>query len=121
MDSGDFIIPFDPDGNSIPEIIPKLINKINEGYDMVIVSRYKDNAYSADDTLLTAFGNMFFTKVINIFYKANYTDTLGMYRAFKKVLITNLMFDRKKRIIVRNSYINTCYKIKVKCYRNSCF
>ena len=40
MIKGDVIIPFSPDGNSIPEDIPKLIEKINEGFDMVIASRY---------------------------------------------------------------------------------
>lgn len=38
--TGDIIITFSPDGNSIPELIPLLIEKIKEGYDMVIVSRY---------------------------------------------------------------------------------
>src|SRR3990172_10183794 len=29
------VIPFSPDGNSIPELIPPLIEKSKEGYDMV--------------------------------------------------------------------------------------
>lgn len=36
----DYVITFSPDGNSPPEYIPKLIDKIKEGYDMVIASRY---------------------------------------------------------------------------------
>ena len=36
----DVILTFSPDGNSIPELIPRLIDKMNEGYDMVIASRY---------------------------------------------------------------------------------
>ena len=66
--TGDIIIPFSPDGNSIPEAIPQLISKINEGYDMVIASRYKGDAHSDDDTLMTAFGNKIFTKMINILF-----------------------------------------------------
>src|ERR1039457_5602197 len=37
---GDIVITFSPDGNSVPEAIPALIEKIKEGYDMVIASRY---------------------------------------------------------------------------------
>ena len=37
---GDIIIEFTPDGNSIPDDIPRIIAKVNEGYDLVIGSRY---------------------------------------------------------------------------------
>src|SRR2546427_11111896 len=45
---GDIIIMFTPDGNSLPEKIPELINKMKEGYDLVIVSRYLPPAKSED-------------------------------------------------------------------------
>ena len=51
--TGDIVITFSPDGNSVPEKIPELIEKMKEGYDMVIASRYKDDAKSYDDTILT--------------------------------------------------------------------
>ena len=35
---GDIVITFSPDGNSIAEKIPELIEKMKEGYDMVIAS-----------------------------------------------------------------------------------
>src|SRR5208282_1748257 len=53
---GDVVITFSPDGNSIPELIPELVAKMREGYDMVIVSRYLGGAKSEDDDLLTGFG-----------------------------------------------------------------
>src|SRR5262249_51809327 len=59
---GDVILTFSPDGNCIPELIPELIAKINEGHDLVIASRYLPPARSDDDDLLTAFGNWLFTK-----------------------------------------------------------
>lgn len=40
--TGDVVITFSPDGNSLAERIPALIEKMREGYDMVIVSRYID-------------------------------------------------------------------------------
>lgn len=82
--NGDIIIAFSPDGNSVPEFIPKLVKKMKEGYDMVIASRYKKGAKSEDDDPVTAFGNWMFTKIINVCFGGNYTDTLVMFRAFKK-------------------------------------
>lgn len=90
---GDYIISFSPDGNSLPEAIPDLVKKINEGYDMVIGSRYMDGAKSDDDDLVTAFGNWMFTKIINICFGGKYTDTLVMFRAFRKDIVTELHID----------------------------
>ena len=44
--NGDIVITFSPDGNSLAEKIPPLINKMREGFDMVIVSRYLEEAKS---------------------------------------------------------------------------
>lgn len=88
--TGEVIIPFSPDGNSLPERIPDLIRKMQEGYDMVIASRYCGGVKSEDDTLATRVGNWLFTKLINIFFGAHYTDTLVMFRAWKKDIFKNL-------------------------------
>jgi glycosyltransferase involved in cell wall biosynthesis len=63
---GDVILTFSPDGNSIPELIPDCINKLKEGYDMVIVSRYAKGAKSYDDDAITSFGNWLFTTTIKL-------------------------------------------------------
>src|SRR3989344_2461115 len=72
----DVIIEFPPDGSSPPESIPDLIAKINEGYDLVIASRYRDGAKSYDDDAITRFGNWFFTTMVNVLFGARYTDVL---------------------------------------------
>lgn len=92
--TADIVIPFSPDGNCIPEVIPQLAEKMKEGYDMVIASRYADGAKSADDDALTGFGNWMFTRLINFLYGGRYTDTMGMYRAWKKELFTRLDLDK---------------------------
>ncbi len=91
---GDVIILFSPDGNSIPEKIPELTAKIKENYDMVIVSRYRDGAKSEDDDWLSALANFVFNKIINFLFKADYTDALVMYRAFKKDILNELDFNQ---------------------------
>lgn len=77
------VISFSPDGNSVPELIPNLIAKMDEGYDMVIVSRYLAGAKSEDDDPVTAFGNWMFTQMINVLFGGHYTDTLVMFRGWK--------------------------------------
>ncbi len=87
---GDVVIAFSPDGNSVPERIPELIDKMRLGFDMVIVSRYLEGAKSEDDDPVTAFGNRLFTGMINIFFGGHYTDTLVIFRAWRKTLLPML-------------------------------
>src|SRR5262249_37518216 len=87
---GDVLVTFSPDGNSIPELIPALITKMDEGYDMVIVSRYKRPARSADDDLVTGFGNWLFTRTVNLLHGGRYTDVMVIYRAYRTRLIREL-------------------------------
>lgn len=81
--TADALILFTPDGNSKPEILPQLIAKLEEGYDMVIASRYLGGAKSEDDDLFTGFGNWVFTKLINLLFGGRYTDTLVGLRAYR--------------------------------------
>jgi len=92
--TGDVILTFSPDGNSIPELIPACLAKMREGYDMVIVSRYAPGARSYDDDAVTSFGNKLFTGSINFWHRARYTDAMVIYRAYKKQLIHDLDLDK---------------------------
>ena len=83
---GDVIVTFSPDGNSIPELIPELIEKMREGYDMVIVSRYLGKAKSDDDDLLTGFGNWLFTKTVNILSRVTIQMQWSSIELTKKAL-----------------------------------
>jgi len=51
---GDIVVMFSPDGNSVAERIPDLINKMKEGYDMVIASStaFRKSRYYARARLL---------------------------------------------------------------------
>ena len=92
---GDVVITFSPDGNSVPELIPDLIAKIKEGFDMVIASRYLFPAKSEDDDLLTAFGNHLFTRTVNFLHRGSYTDVMVIFRAYKKQLAYDLDLDKE--------------------------
>lgn len=87
---GDVIITFSPDGNSLPNLIPSLIDKIGQGYDMVIASRYLPGAGSEDDDFITAFGNWLFTRTLNLLFRAKYTDAMVIFRAYRKKIVEEL-------------------------------
>ncbi len=81
---GEYVIEFPPDGNSMPEKIPDVIRKLQEGYDFVIASRYAPGARSDDDDFLTAIGNWGFTFVTNLLFWSSYTDALVGFRGYRK-------------------------------------
>lgn len=104
---GDAILTFSPDGNSIPELLKPCIDKFNEGYDMVIVSRYAQGAKSYDDDAVTGFGNWLFTGSINFFHRASYTDAMVIYRIYRKNLITELDLDKNSSFSFEEKLFHT--------------
>lgn len=96
---GDYTVLFSPDGNSVPERLPALLAKLREGYDMVIVSRYRDGARSDDDTPMTAFGNRMFTALINLLFGGSYTDAMVIYRGYRTALVRELALDQPDALV----------------------
>lgn len=94
--TGEWVITFSPDGNSIPELIPVLIQEVStgDGYDMVIASRYKGGAQSNDDDIVTGFGNWLFNRVIRLLHGFPYTDCMVMYRIYRKQIFYDLGLDK---------------------------
>jgi hypothetical protein len=90
MTEGDVVVTFSPDGNSLPEKVPELLARIEDGYDLVIASRYTGDAESEDDILLTGSGNWLFTGAINVFFGSCYRDSLAIFRAYRKDIAERL-------------------------------
>ena len=86
----EFVMFFSPDGNDVPQDIPRLIEKTKEGYDVVHISRFGKNSVSDDANLLDRFGNNMFTFLVNSFFGGNYTDALNGYRIIKRSLWNKL-------------------------------
>lgn len=91
--TGEIVVTFSPDGNCIPEIIPELVAKIRDGYDMVIASRYYRGLKSEDDDAVTQFGNWMFTRTINLLHGGSYSDAMGIFRAWRTSLFWELNLD----------------------------
>lgn len=90
LSKGDLIVVYTPDGNSKADVLPEILNKLRDGYDLVIASRYKGEATSQDDTFLTGFGNWFFTGLVNFCFGGVYTDTLVAYRGYSRSAIIKM-------------------------------
>lgn len=103
--SGDIVVIFCPDGNFLPEKIPLLTEKIKEGYDISMISRYLKGARSFDDDRVTAFGNRMLTRLVNLLFGSRTTDLLYNYRAYRKDVINGLKKEKDEawgtRIFIR--------------------
>ena len=93
---GDVIISLSPYGNCPPEAVRPIIEKMKEGNDLVIGSRYLGDAESEDDDIVTGFGNWLFTRTVNLLHGANYTDAMVIFRAFKKELVYELDLHKEE-------------------------
>src|SRR3989338_9752185 len=81
------LVFFSPDGNENPRDILNLFNCLNEGYDMVIASRFmKGSRCDEDDKLIKIrkFGNKTFTRIANILFWGKLTDSINGFRGIKK-------------------------------------
>ena len=91
--NSDCIVFFGPDGNHEPEEIPKLIKKINEGYDQVIISRFSKTSINLDAGKIDGFGNKMFTQLANLFFKSNLSDMLNESRIITRKAFDEIKFD----------------------------
>ena len=90
--SDNFIL-FGPDGNDEPEKIPELIEKIEEGYDQVLATRFGKGSVNLDAGVIDTFGNKMFTFLANAFFGGYWTDTLNESRIISKKAFQELNFD----------------------------
>jgi len=92
--TGDVILTLSPDGNCAPDQIPRIFAEMDQGFDLVIGSRYL-HTKSEDDDVVTGFGNWLFTRTVNLLHGGRYTDVMVIYRAFTRRLITDLDLDKE--------------------------
>jgi glycosyltransferase involved in cell wall biosynthesis len=95
----DVLVFFSPDGNEEPGDIPRLIEGMAVGHDMVIASRFMPGARSEDDDKFLfasrRWGNLLFTWLANVLCGrgAWITDTINGYRAITKSAFHRLSPD----------------------------
>jgi len=78
--SSKYLCIFDADGSFDPNTILQMKDRyIKNNLDFIFGSRYLGGKKSDDDTLITLFGNYFFTKLISLLFDFKTTDALFLY------------------------------------------
>lgn len=110
LTKGDVVILMDADGSHNPADIPRLLKKLDEGYDIVLGSRYMKRAGSGDDTLIRWFGNWFFTKLTNLVWRMGVSDSLYLYTAVRREVIERMEKPKAKDFDYCVEFIIKAYK-----------
>ncbi len=76
----DIIVHTDADGQYCSQHIPELIQKIEQGYDLVLGSRFRGKILGMP--LVKRLGNVAFSKVLSSLTKVRITDSTTGFRAF---------------------------------------
>ena len=82
---GEYVIFLSSDGNEVPEDIPKFIQLLDEGNDIVIASRLMNGSRNKEDGVflpVRKWALQAFTATINLLWRGNLTDVWNGYRAF---------------------------------------
>ena len=94
----DSLVFFSPDGNEDPADIPKLFEKLESGYDLVIASRMMKGAFNEEDVHWfrpRKWVNNAFTLIANLLWNRGpyVTDTINGYRAIRRSTLETLGAD----------------------------
>lgn len=87
MAQNTYLVFFSPDGNEDPRDIPLLIDKLDEGYDMIIGSRFLPGGGNEEDNLLfpwRAWANRTFTFLANTIWGGKLSDSINGFRAVRR-------------------------------------
>lgn len=87
---GDVLISMDADLSNEPKELRLLIDAIEIGYDICTGSRFIIGGGSEDIPPLRVFGNKFFVFLVNLLFRANYTDMCYGYRSFRRGVLERL-------------------------------
>jgi dolichol-phosphate hexosyltransferase len=116
--SGDILIFIDADGSHEPKDIPKLIEVIKDGADLVIGSRMtggSDELHGTFSNFVRMFGSGIAVLVINFIYKQTLTDVQNGFRGIRREVFFDIDthandFDIEQEITVR--CLKKGYKVK---------
>jgi len=103
---GDAIVILNGDGSQNPKDIPRLLEKIKQGYDYVMATRYAKGGRSDDDTTIRFIGNRTLTFLTNLIHRTNVSDSLYFFtaitrRSLKKIHPKSPGFEFCIEILIR--------------------
>lgn len=97
---GDYIITMDGDLQHPPALIPVMIEKLKEGYDIVITKRTKTNNTGA---LKIIFSKVFY-RFINSISDTHIEPNASDFRAFNKKVLSNILLFKERELFLRGIF-----------------
>ena len=91
--TGDIVVLLDADGSSDPHEIPRFVEALVDGNDFAKGSRFAKGGGSHDITLLRSTGNYVLRKLVNMLFKAQFSDLCYGYNAFWKHCLNYVEID----------------------------
>lgn len=95
---GDVIVMLHPDGQYDPEIIPDLVKKVQQGYDLVLGSRFlrPGGALKGGMPLYKFISNRFLTTVENLAFGLKLSEAHTGYRAYSRVFLETVPYKKNR-------------------------
>tara|TARA_Y100000310_G_scaffold342995_1_gene448639 strand:+ start:2061 stop:2759 length:699 start_codon:yes stop_codon:yes gene_type:complete len=90
---GDYIVMLDADYSHIPEDIPRFLQKLDQGYGLIVGSRHFGGSDEYD--IIRYFGNFSLTGIFRMFFGLDLSDALNGFKAFKRNIISNYKYKSK--------------------------
>ncbi|MCW4044510.1 MAG: glycosyltransferase family 2 protein [Candidatus Bathyarchaeota archaeon] len=88
--SADALVLMDADGSMSPQEVPRFVEALRNGADVVKGSRFVSGGGSSDMTIARRIGNSLFTMCVNLLWAADYTDMCYGFVAFSQKAIRKL-------------------------------
>ena len=108
----DYVVMLSTDGNERPGDIRKIVEKLDEGHDMVIATRF-GKGKSKDVTVLRNFGNYFFTILCNLFTGYKLTDAQNGFRGIRRNAFLDMNIQAN-RFDIEDEMVMKAGKMKLK-------
>lgn len=89
--NADIIVHFDADNQYLARDIPRMIKKIEEGYELVLGSRFKGKI--EEMPLIKQLGNIAFSIVVSNITRAKITDAQTGFRAFTREIAEKIVIQ----------------------------
>src|SRR5262249_24795163 len=89
--TGDIVVLADADGSYNLDDIRHLVQRVREGADLALGSRYLPESGSEDDTIIRYIGNKVFTYLLRKLYGVSISDALFFYAAIRREVIAAIV------------------------------
>ena len=87
---GDIVVLADADGSYNLDDIRRLVQRVRDGADLALGSRYLPESGSEDDTPIRYIGNKVFTYMLRTMYGVDISDALFFYVAMRREVIKSV-------------------------------